>query len=337
MTKENRKALILVNVGTPEKAEKKAVRKFLSLFLNDKKVIDLPFLVRKLLVNLIIIPLRLKKSTNLYKQLFKDGDSPISTHLYNLCEETKKCAGSETEVFPAMRYGNPDLKKLLEELSAKNYSELIIFPLFPQYASSTTGTIFAKVFSTLKNKEVIPPIRFIDQYYKHPAFIKTYSEHIKTYQPERFDHIVFSFHGLPLRHINKVHPHKKESQCTCSKKMPASGHHCYKAVSYEMARLLAKALGLTEKDYSIGFQSRLSKNWLSPFTDELLLSLAQQGYKKILICAPSFVADCLETIVEIEDEYKNHFLSAGGEELAVVSPLNSSPQWAESLCKIASV
>lgn len=330
-----KKALVLVNVGTPAKAERKAVKAFLKAFLNDKRVIDLPFLLRKFLVNAVIIPFRVKKSTGLYQHLFKEGESPILRHLENLSDKVNKLSDESTEVFPAMRYGEPNLEKLLCELTKKNYSEIIIFPLFPQYASSTTGSVYENVFSVLKNREVIPPIRLIDQYYRHPAFVKAYSELIREYRPEDYDHIVFSYHGLPLRQINKVHPAVKESGCSCVEHMPDHGHHCYKATAYHTTRLLAEALKLPDDSYSTGFQSRLTNTWLSPFTDELLTALLKKGHKRILVCTPAFAADCLETIVEIEHEYGEAFIAAGGEKLTMVPALNSSDQWAEAVCQIA--
>ncbi len=330
-----KKALVLVNVGTPAAAEKKEVRKFLRVFLNDKRVIDIPWVLRKILVNGIIIPFRINKSTKLYQQLFNEGVSPILQHLRELCNKVSKLVATQAEVYPAMRYGEPNLAALLKKLSGQNYSEIIIFPLFPQYASSTTGSVFDKVFSTLKNKQIIPPIRFIDQYYSHPAFIKSYAELIKKYKPESYDHIVFSYHGLPLRQIDKIHPHQNSINCNCTKEMPKQGHHCYKATSYHTTRLLMEALNLPKEKCSVGFQSRLDKNWLKPFTDRLLLSLLEKGNKKILICTPAFAADCLETIVEIEYEYKEMFKKAGGETLTMVSALNSTSQWAKAVSEIA--
>jgi ferrochelatase len=329
-----KKALILINVGTPVQANKKGVRKFLKPFLNDARVIDLPWLARKILVNFIIIPFRINKSTGLYKRLWTDEGSPILLHLEELARKIRLKLNDDTVVFTAMRYGEPSLKKVLAKTASENYSEITIFPLFPQYASSTTGTIFERIFSILKKQEVIPPLRLIDQYYDHPIFIDTYVKHIQDYRPEDYDHIVFSYHGLPLRQINKIHPDIKESVCSCEKELPAHGHHCYKAVCYENSRLLAEKLQLPNDAYSVGFQSRLSKNWLSPFTDKLLADLLRKGKKKILIAAPSFAADCLETTVEIDYEYKAEFEERGGEKLTLVKALNSSDEWAEAIKKI---
>lgn len=329
-----KKALILINVGTPEKAEKKAVKKFLKPFLNDPRVIDIPYLARKILVNLIIIPLRLKKSTGLYKRLWSEKGSPIFLHLEALAEKMRKSADENTDVFTAMRYGKPSLKKLMQKISRENYREITVFPLFPQYASSTTGTIFEKIFKTFAKQEVIPALRLIDQYYDRPEFIETYAAHIQSYRPEAYDHIVFSYHGLPVRQINKVHPEIKESECSCTQNMPARGHHCYKAACYETSRLLAEKLKLKPEHYSTSFQSRLSKNWLAPFTDELLTDLLKKGKKRILTAAPSFAADCLETTVELGYEYKTEFEAAGGEQLILVEALNSKEEWAQAILQM---
>ena len=329
-----KKALILINVGTPEQADKKGVKKFLKPFLNDARVIDLPCLTRKILVNLIIIPFRINKSTGLYKRLWTDEGSPILLHLEKLATKIRHKLNEDTVVFTAMRYGKPSLKNVLKTISEDNYSEIAVFPLFPQYASSTTGSIFERIFSILKKQEVIPPIRLIDQYYNHPIFIDTYVKHIQKYKPNEYDHIVFSYHGLPLRQINKIHPNIKANECSCEKEFPSHGHHCYKAVCYENSRLLAEKLQLSKDDYSVGFQSRLSKNWLNPFTDELLSDLLKKGNRKILTAAPSFAADCLETTVEIDYEYKTEFEEKGGEKLTLVKALNSSDEWAEAISKI---
>ncbi len=322
-----KKAVILVNVGTPDKPEVKFVRKFLFSFLNDKRVIDLNLILRKILVNLIIVPFRAPKSSKSYKILWTEKGSPITLYLKNVVEKLQLNLGKEVSVFGAMRYGNPSLIKLLRKIKAQKFDEIFIFPLFPHYASSTTGTVFEFVMNEVKNWNVIPKIIFQNQFYSHPDFINIFSEKIKEYNHENFDKIIFSYHGLPLNHLTKIHPETDVNNCSCETEMPENGNFCYKATCYETTRLIAEKLNLKPENYLVSFQSRLTKNWLSPFTDKTIEELAKNGNKKILLVSPAFVADCLETIVEIEHEYAELFKKFGGEELVLVKSLNDDEKW----------
>ena len=331
---KKRKALLVVNLGTPDKPRKKEVRKYLTEFLNDRRVIDIPWLFQKILVNLIIIPFRVGNSTKVYKKLWTENGSPLLIYLNSLADKLQEKLGNEYHVYRAMRYGKPELSKTLEQLNHDRMDELILFPLFPQYASSTTGSIVEKMLSRVRKWEAIPGIRIIEQYYNHPGFINAFANRISQYNPEKYDHVVFSYHGLPLRHIRKIHPGNSGIDCSCEKEMPASGSMCYKATCYETTRLLANKLNIPEDKYSVGFQSRLSKDWLYPFTDKLIEDLAKKGARRVLITAPSFVADCLETNVELGDEYRELFQEHGGEELTLVESLNDSDEWVDVITKI---
>jgi len=282
---KQRKAVLLINVGTPDKAEVKAVRRFLSQFLNDGRIIDMPWLFRKILVNLIIVPFRAPKSTKLYEKLWTSEGSPLLLNTEKFADKLRPVLGENYEVFTAMRYGNPSLKKVLQQIKKQNFDELIVFPLFPQYASSTVGTILEFVMKEMRVWEVIPDVRFIHQFYDHPGFLEAFSQNITHCHPEEFDHIIFSYHGLPLRQVDKVHPGTSSAQCQCEKQMPVYGNNCYKATCYQTTRLLAGKLGLDRQQYSVGFQSRFSKNWLGPFTDELIKEAARKGAKKVLVTA----------------------------------------------------
>ncbi len=331
---KQRKAVLLINVGTPDKAEVKYVRRFLLQFLNDGRIIDMPWLLRKILVNLIIVPFRAPKSTRLYKKLWTPEGSPLSLNMERFAAGLRPVLGEDYRVFTAMRYGNPSLKKVLQQIKKQNFDELIVFPLFPQYASSTVGTISEFVMKEIKVWEVIPDVRFIHQFYDHPGFLEAFSQNITDCHPEEFDHIIFSYHGLPLRQVDKAHPRISSAECQCEKQMPAYGSNCYKATCYKTTRLLAEKLGLDKQRYSVGFQSRFSKNWLSPFTDELIKEAARKGAKKVLVTVPSFVADCLETLVEIEIGYDKLFHEFGGEKLVLVKSLNDSEQWVKTAADI---
>jgi ferrochelatase len=327
----NKKAVLLVNVGTPDAPNVKSVRRFLSEFLNDPLVIDIPWLLRKVLVNLIIVPFRAKKSTEAYKRLWTPEGSPLLVHLQNVKVALQKEFGNSYYIFAAMRYGNPSIASQIREIKKQGFKELIVLPLYPQYATSTTQSVIDRVSSIVERETLNIKLRFIDQFYQHKGFIEAFTQKIASYTPSNYDHIVFSYHGLPLRQVNKNHPKFNEDNCHCESFLPEHGHYCYKATCYETTRLLAAKLGIHSANYSVAFQSRLSKNWLQPFLDEILLQLLNKGKTKILVVAPSFVADCLETIVEIDREYKQMFLNNGGEGLAMVESLNTSSEWIMSI------
>lgn len=329
-----KRAVLLVNVGTPDSPEVRSVRKYLSEFLNDSYVIDLPWVFRKILVNLIIVPFRAPKSARLYQQLWKEEGSPLLIHSLKLKEKLGIKLGEKYTVFVAMRYGNPSIQKAMKEIAKGDFEEVILLPLFPQYATSTTETAIQKVYNEADKLESFPNIRVIKQFYNELEFLNAWNSRAQENSLADFDHVVFSFHGLPLSHIEKVHPNVKSVSCTCETNIPVHGTFCYKASCYATARLLVDNFGLKKDRYSVSFQSRLTKNWLSPFTDELLVTLAEQGKKRVLIFAPSFVADCLETKVELEIEYRKLFINAGGEELRLVASLNDSEAWVNALDSI---
>jgi len=332
--KDKKKAVLLINVGTPENPDVKSVRTFLSEFLNDPFVIDLPWLFRKILVNLIIVPFRAPKSTKLYQQLWEKQGSPLLSNAVKLQEKLSAKIGDKYIVYMAMRYGNPSINKAIREIGKGDFEEVIVLPLFPQYALSTTETAIQKVYTEAEQFSNFPQIKIVQQFYDHLDFLNAWYSRALEYDYKKYDHIVFSYHGLPLSHIQKAHPQKSIHTCICEIEMPKHGEQCYKAACYATNRLLVEKLGLLEGRYSVGFQSRLSKNWLSPFTDELIVDLAKQGKKNILIFAPAFVADCLETKVELGIEYAEKFKNTGGEKLQLVESLNDSEAWINALDSI---
>ncbi|MCI1778482.1 MAG: ferrochelatase [Bacteroidales bacterium] len=372
----SRIAVVLVNLGTPDAPTVRAVRHYLSEFLNDKRVMDLPWLFRKLLVNGIIVPFRAPKSRKAYERLWTPQGSPLLVNLLKVRDKLQKKLNERTpgkyEVIAAMRYGKPSLEKIIEDLCKRASGEkisgereqgetewtdkvrmetvqsetvrleedqleggpvekIIIVPLFPQYASSTTGSVMAKVYEKISQYAVIPEVKCIKYFYDDPLFIKAFAARIREYEPQKWDHVLFSYHGLPLRHINKIHPSKDAGTCTCDKSMPAYGKYCYKAACYDTTRRIVAELGLAPEKYSVAFQSRFGKDWLSPYTDEQLIQMARRGVKKVLVVSPSFVADCLETTVEIGMDYSRKFIFAGGEKLQLVESLNDSDQWIRTL------
>jgi len=330
----NRTAVLLVNVGTPDEPTVPAVCRYLFKFLNDRRVIDLPLVLQKLLVNLIIVPFRAPKSAKLYQMLWTPDGSPLTVNAEKNRSRLQEALGEEFEVLVAMRYENPSLRKVLRQIRDSGFGRLLVIPVFPQYASSTTGTVAQFVFREISGWEVIPELTMINQFYDHPLFIRAFSERIKEHQPETWDHLIFSYHGLPVRQIRKVHSRVNPDECSCEVALPAHGRFCYRATCYETTRLLAGALNLSKERYSVAFQSRLNKNWLEPFTDATLVKLAKEGHKRVLVVAPAFVADCLETTVEIGIEYQNLFEKHGGERVQLVESLNDHPLWIDTLKEI---
>ncbi|MCK9411891.1 MAG: ferrochelatase [Prolixibacteraceae bacterium] len=324
-------AVILINVGTPDSPSVGDVRKYLSEFLNDPRVIDLPWAVRKILVNLIIVPFRAPKSAKLYKLLWTEKGSPLNVISNSVRDKLQGQLGGNYTFFVAMRYANPNIRDVMERIRTGGFSRLIVVPMFPHFASSSTGTANEAVMQQLKKWTVIPEVKFVGQFYDHPQFIDAYADRIRSYQPEKYDHVLFSYHGLPLSHINSVHPGIDCENCSCTLKFPEHGEFCYKATTYETTRLLAAKLGLTEGKFSQSFQSRLSDKWLKPYTDKVLVQKVAEGVKNILVVAPAFVSDCLETTVELGIDYRKRFKDAGGEQLDYVESLNDMPAWIDLL------
>jgi ferrochelatase len=297
-------------------------------------VIDIPLVLQKILVNLIIVPFRAPKSTKLYQRLWTEKGSPLLFFSEKVQENLQKKIGAKADIFLSMRYGNPSIGKALSAIRIGNYDQLIVFPMFPQYASSTSGTAIQAVIDKIRKWNTIPEIKSISQFCDHPAFLEAFADRIKSYEPEKYDHVFFSYHGLPNRHLEKNHPNESINTCNCENSLPVFGKFCYKATCYQTTRELVKRIGLKSDRYSVSFQSRLSNNWMTPFTDQNLISRAQQGCKNVLVVAPAFVADCLETTVEIGYEYKEMFIEKGGENLQMVESLNDSPRWIDALEEI---
>lgn len=337
MKKENKRtALLLINLGTPNKPTVWSVARFLNQFLNDKHVIDIPWVFRRLLVNFIIIPFRVRNSTRLYKQLWLPKGSPLFVHTQSLTQKLQQKLSPRMTVFMAMRYQKPAIAATLKRIKEEGYEKIIVLPLFPQLAASTTSSIQDEVGRIIKKWGESPQVQFIEPFYAHPGFWKTYADIVRGYNPETYDFILFSFHGLPNKHIEKLHPDHQICDCRCDQELSEHGRYCYRAACYHSAQLIANKLNLPENKYLVTFQSRLSSKWISPFSDQTLIRLAEEGYKRVLVVAPSFVADCLETNIEIGVEYKRLFMAHGGQELTLVRSLNDSDEWVEGLQTIVS-
>jgi ferrochelatase len=328
---QKKKAVLLVNLGTPDSPKTSDVRSYLFQFLNDKRVIDIPWLLRKILVNGIIVPFRAPKSAKVYKELWTDRGSPIIYHTEDLTNKLKQELGDGYHVEYAMRYKNPSLKKTLKSWEGKNFEQIIILPLFPHYASATNGSVIEESMNVFKKWWVIPEISFVSQFYDHEFYLKGFEEQGNKHNFEEYDHVLFSFHGLPERHVDKVYDEGLCQDNECEQGVTEANQFCYTATCYETAIQLAKRFNLKESDYSVGFQSRLGRGWIEPFSDKIIEDLAKKGAKKLLVFSPAFVADCLETTIEIGDEYQELFEEFGGEKVQLVESLNSSDTFVNGL------
>ncbi len=324
--------VLLVNLGTPRSPNPADVFTFLNEFLTDARVMDLPWLKRQCLVRGLIVPARYRQSAAQYKQLWTKEGSPIIVHGRAVQKELQNLLGSDFCIELAMRYQNPSIAHTLDLLQSQHLTNLIILPLFPQYASATTGSVHQCVMQYLKNWAVLPRLVFINEYCTHDGFINAFVERGKSYVQDRYDHILFSFHGLPESHIEKADSSKNCLKEGCCQKRSVSNFLCYKAQCNATAQKIAEQLDLQASHYTICFQSRLGKKpWIRPYISEVLQQCAARGDKRILVFSPSFTCDCLETTCEIEIEYAHLFKEWGGKELKLVEGLNSHPSWIEAL------
>jgi ferrochelatase len=338
----NKTGVLLVNLGTPDSPSVYDVRKYLFEFLNDPRVIDVPAIARFLLVNLIIVPFRAPKSAKIYKELWTNNElpdgkegSPILYYGKSVKKKLQYVLGDDFNVQLAMRYQNPSMDEVLEEMHKKDLKKIIVVPLFPQYVSATTGSVIEKAMKIISRWWVIPEIKFINQFYDNEYYINTVIEQAKKYNLDDYDHILFSYHGLPIRQVDKVY--KDGTLCeehNCETEINETNQHCYKATCYATTRLIAEKLKLNSENYTVCFQSRLDKKWLEPFSDKIVIEQAKKGAKKLLVFSPAFVADCLETIIEIGTEYQELFEEHGGEKVQLVESLNDHPMWIDTLKEI---
>jgi len=327
--------VLLINLGTPDSPSVKDVRKYLFEFLNDPRVIDINPIGRFFLVNFIIVPFRAPKSAKIYKELWTKDGSPIMIYGESVKEKLQKELGNDFEVELAMRYKNPSLHEVCARMEKRGYEKIIILPLFPQYASASTGSAIEKVMKLISKWWVIPEIKIISQFYDNENYLNCVIEQSKKYNLNDYDHILFSYHGLPERQVDKVYSDGKPCKDhKCEDEINEDNKYCYKATCFATTRSLAEKLNLPKERYTVCFQSRLDKDWLEPFSDKVVEEWAKKGAKKLLVFSPAFVADCLETTVEIGIEYQKIFKDNGGEKVQLVESLNDHPMWIETLKKM---
>ncbi|WP_375579464.1 ferrochelatase [Marivirga tractuosa] len=325
--------VLLVNLGTPDSTKTSDVRKYLREFLMDKRVIDIPFLFRWMLVNLIIAPFRAPKSAKEYRKLWVERGSPLKFYGEDVRDMLQKELDDEYVVAIAMRYQSPSIQDALDELRKHKVDKIIVVPLFPQYASATSGSVHDKVMEIVQKWQIIPQINFISTFVEEPGFYKTFARLGKKYlDKHEYDHVIFSFHGLPERQIKKGSVDNYCKLGNCCNVYHDKNRFCYRAQCFQTARLIANELNLPEDQYTVTFQSRLGNDpWIKPYTDDVLKDLAKDGKKSVLAFSPAFVSDCLETTIEVGEEFKEEFEEAGGERWDLVESLNDNKDWVQTL------
>lgn len=329
-----RTGVLLVNLGTPDAPRTPEVRRYLREFLSDPRVIDIPAVPRWLLVNGIIAPFRAPKSAEAYREIWTDRGSPLLLHSQDLHAGVQAELG-EVPVALAMRYGSPSLAAGLDALEAAGCERVVCAPLYPQYADSSTGSTVEAVRRLAASRWPGERLDFLPAFHDDPRFLDAFAEVGRPVLEElRPDHVLFSFHGVPERHVRKTDP--TGAHCLghpgCCERLVEANSDCYRAHCVSTTRGLRERLGLDEATSSFAFQSRLGRDpWIRPYTDEVVRELAERGVKRLAVFCPAFVADCLETLEEIGMRAAEDFREAGGEELRLVPSLNASPGWVSGL------
>lgn len=334
-----KKGVLLVQLGTPDSPSTSDVHKYLTEFLMDPRVLDIPYLGRSLLVKGVIVPKRAAASAETYSTIWDDiNGSPLMYYSKLQQHLLQHELGEEYHVELAMRYQNPSLESALNNLQNMYLDSIRVIPLFPQYASATTGSVMEEVMRIISQWQYIPSVSIVGSYCDNDDMITAIVENGRKHDIDYYDHILFSYHGLPVRQLGKIDPSGKlkcpDLGCDSCKKEKNS--YCYLSQCYATTRAIVSRLQLSPDKYTVCFQSRLGKTpWIQPYTSDVLHDLAQQGKKKLLVFSPAFVADCIETLDEILVEYADEFKAMGGEEVAMVESLNNHPQWIKALKELA--
>lgn len=324
--------VLLVNLGTPDSPSVPDVRRYLREFLSDPRVIDLPALGNFLLVNGIIAPFRAPKSAKIYRELWQQRGSPLKFYGEDITQMVQQRLGEGYCVRLAMRYQQPSITASLEEFRQAGLRKIVVVPFFPQYASATTGSVYQQVMDIVGGWQTIPAVSFTNTFFDHPLFIRHFSEAARRYLAgHSFNHFLFSYHGVPERQIYRSDPTGRVCQLgSCCDTLRPDNQHCYRAQCFATTRLLAEALGLQPDQYSTAFQSRLGRDpWIQPYTEDRVKQLAASEHKNVLAFSPAFVSDCLETTIEVGEEYRELFEANGGGHWQLVESLNDSPLFAD--------
>ncbi|GGH95507.1 ferrochelatase [Pseudomonas fluvialis] len=329
-------ALLLVNLGSPASTSVADVRRYLNQFLMDPYVIDLPWPLRRLLVGLILWR-RPAASAHAYQSIWWDEGSPLVVLSQRLTDAVRPLwPHGPTEL--AMRYGEPSIAGTLQRLAEQGVRRVTLAPLYPQHADSTTTTVIEEARRAIAQHSLPLRLQVLAPFYDQPEYLDALVASAEPYLQQPFDHLLLSFHGLPERHLHKADPSGKHClrSADCCQQAPAEVlQRCYRAQCLRSAAAFAERAGLTDGQWSVGFQSRLGRaKWIEPYTEERLDELAAAGVKRLLVMCPAFVADCIETLEEIGDRGREQFIAAGGEELVLVPCLNTHPRWVEALASL---
>ena len=330
----NKKAVLMMSLGTPDSPGWIDVASYLSQFLTDKRIINIPWLLRNVLVNLIIVPTRAFSSSKSYKELWTERGSPLKYHMDDLTNKVSAQLSGTHDVYYAMRYKNPSIKNVLKDIQLKSYDEIVLFPVFPQYSSAANGSFLECAMEEISKWNVIPTVKTVDQFYDNEDFLNAFVESINKFDLERYEKVIFSYHGLPKSQLDDVYPEGKCDDRNCQQGVVGDNHHCYKATCFETTKLLVEKLNIDKSKTITSFQSRLDSKWVTPFSDKVIEEYAAEGVKNILVVSPSFTGDCLETIIEIGDEYEELFIEKGGQKLDYVPSLNSNDNWVKCIVNI---
>lgn len=326
--------VLLVNLGTPDSPRTGDVRRYLREFLSDPRVIDVPAIPRALLLNLVILPLRPAKSAEAYRKIWTERGSPLLVIGEEFTRDVQIALGPSTPVILAMRYGRPSIASGLAELRRRGVDRIVVFPLYPQGASSSTGTVLEKVYMEAGRYWNVPDLVTVPPFFDEPGFLDAWADVGRPMlQAAEADHVLLSFHGLPERQIRKSDDSGRHclSSASCCDTLGEANRNCYRAQCFATSRLLAERLGIPPDRYTVTFQSRLGRTpWIRPYTDLVLAELPGRGVKRLAILSPAFVADCLETLEELAIRGKKTFLDAGGESFTFVPSLNTHPRWVET-------
>lgn len=330
--------LLLVNLGTPDEPSPPAVRRYLREFLSDPRVIDMNAVGRWLLLNLVILPRRPARSAHAYRSIWDPArGSPLMYHSRDLAAAVAAELGPTWRVELAMRYGRPAIADALTALDAAAVARIVVLPLFPQYASSSTGTAIARVFELARAQVNVPALSVVPAFYDHPLFLDAFAA-VARDEVAGVDHVLFSFHGLPESHLVAADPSRAHCLASegCCAAITDVNRSCYRAQCFATAHQIAARLDLAPDRYTVAFQSRLGRRpWIKPYTDLVLPELAQRGVKTVAVICPAFVADCLETLEEIGMRARELFRAAGGQDLGLVPSLNASPKWVAAVAALA--
>jgi ferrochelatase len=325
----------LIQLGTPENPTASEANRFISEFLMDRRVIDLPTPLRWLLVK-TIVPSRAKKIADAYAAIWQPQGSPLRVYSLELQQKLQAEFGTKAIVKLGMTYGKPSLNEAWQSFKAAGVNKLTIVPLFPQYASATTGACLERVCCLIRREQNIPAFQIVPAFYNEDFFIDSIVDQANKYNLGSYDHILFSFHGLPEDQVRQSDP--TQNHCLvdpkCCDKKVFQNAFCYRHQCFETAKILSEKLSLSVAQTTVSFQSRLGKTqWLKPYTEEIVAELAKKGVRRLAVFSPSFVADCLETLEEIGIRAKAQFKALGGDDLCLIPAVNASENWVKGLSK----